>query len=274
MNENNHWLQSNFLMNIFNEVHLKINHAYFGRVPEFKGLNTLPINRLYLALETCGTIQWGKQKEINLTPGSITFMPYNIPLSYSFQPGKMIAFHFNIEIFPNSDLFYGERNCLQLHNQQICENVFETIKNCKNINDILSIQQNLILLSSKFLDKDFSFYSKHLGLIKKHKRLINYIDHNLDANLTVDSVATYLDFTRDQLSKSFKRDLGFPLKKYISHLIIRKASEQLLLNKSVKEVADELKFSSQFYFSRFFKKHTNISPSLYKVSIEHNVPVN
>ncbi|MCK4983073.1 MAG: helix-turn-helix domain-containing protein [Victivallaceae bacterium] len=33
---------------------------------------------------------------------------------------------------------------------------------------------------------------------------------------------------------------------------------------SVKETATKLKFSSEFYMSRFFKKHTGLSPSKYQ----------
>ncbi|NSW89572.1 MAG: helix-turn-helix transcriptional regulator [Firmicutes bacterium] len=49
-------------------------------------------------------------------------------------------------------------------------------------------------------------------------------------------------------------------------MIIHKAKEELLTsNSSIKEIAYKLKFSDEFYFSRFFKKHTGIPPSKYRI---------
>jgi len=40
-----------------------------------------------------------------------------------------------------------------------------------------------------------------------------------------------------------------------------------LTNKSVKEVAYELGYDDEYYFSRFFKKNVNISPQTYRETV-------
>ena len=51
---------------------------------------------------------------------------------------------------------------------------------------------------------------------------------------------------------------------YFTELKIKKAMELLSGGLSVKETAEELSYSSQFYLSSVFKKVTGITPSKYK----------
>jgi AraC-like DNA-binding protein len=39
------------------------------------------------------------------------------------------------------------------------------------------------------------------------------------------------------------------------------------LGQSVASVAEQLNFSDQFFFSKFFKRHTGINPSQYKIQL-------
>jgi AraC family transcriptional regulator, transcriptional activator of pobA len=40
-----------------------------------------------------------------------------------------------------------------------------------------------------------------------------------------------------------------------------------LTNKSVKEIAYDLGYGDEFYFSRFFKKNADVSPQLYRETV-------
>jgi AraC family transcriptional regulator, transcriptional activator of pobA len=51
----------------------------------------------------------------------------------------------------------------------------------------------------------------------------------------------------------------------ISERIIIEAKRELYLtNKSVKEIAFELGYSDEHYFSRFFKNNADVSPQMYR----------
>jgi AraC-like DNA-binding protein len=66
---------------------------------------------------------------------------------------------------------------------------------------------------------------------------------------------------QDVFSRKFTRELGLSPKAFVSRALVRKAS--LLLGgpgMTVKEAAGRLNFSSEYYFSRFFKQHTGLSP--------------
>jgi AraC-like DNA-binding protein len=50
-------------------------------------------------------------------------------------------------------------------------------------------------------------------------------------------------------------------------IIIEAKRELYLTNKTVKEIAYELGFNDEFYFSRFFKNNTEVSPQVYREKV-------
>ena len=248
---------------VFNDLNLNISHSNHGIIHQFKGRNTLPVNRIYVSLGECGFIEWNGKK-LMLKKNTITFMPYNIPLSYSFHQGLFVSFHFNIEFFPNIDLFSNHDECHQIIDRKLCLSILKSTKQSNSFKSILTLYNDLIHTCIKFLNPDLSTFSKKATLRNKHKKWLDYIHNNLDAQLTIEKVANECGLTRNQLSKSFNRDFGISLKKYMTQQLIRKASSQLFNYDSIKEVANSLNFSDEFYFSRFFKKHTHMSPSSFK----------
>ena len=65
-----------------------------------------------------------------------------------------------------------------------------------------------------------------------------------------------------------KKYFGKTLTEMIFERIIIEAKRELYLtSKSIREIAFELGFSDEFYFSRFFKNSTDISPSLYRETV-------
>lgn len=57
-------------------------------------------------------------------------------------------------------------------------------------------------------------------------------------------------------------------KKLLTERIIIEAKKELYLtNKTVKEIAHEMGYEDEYYFSRLFKKNVNISPQLYRTSV-------
>jgi AraC-like DNA-binding protein len=53
-------------------------------------------------------------------------------------------------------------------------------------------------------------------------------------------------------------------------IIIEAKRELYLTNKTVKEIAYELGFDDEFYFSRFFKNNTDVSPQMYREKVGFN----
>jgi len=70
-----------------------------------------------------------------------------------------------------------------------------------------------------------------------------------------------------QLFRLFKRELGLSPQQYIEQQRISCAKKLLSADRlTVKEVAAQVGFSNQLYFSRRFQKATGLSPTQYRVN--------
>ena len=90
--------------------------------------------------------------------------------------------------------------------------------------------------------------------------------------------AAMLAMTPDNFTKRSTRYFKKTPSKLIQERLILEAKKQLhLTRQSIKEIAYNLKFQDEFYFSRFFKKFTKISPHAFReqtgISIVADLPV-
>jgi len=80
--------------------------------------------------------------------------------------------------------------------------------------------------------------------------------------------AVLLSITPNALAKITKTHFNKTLTNLITERILIEAKRELYLtNKSIKEVAYELGYDDEYYFSRFFKKNVNISPQVYRETV-------
>lgn len=80
--------------------------------------------------------------------------------------------------------------------------------------------------------------------------------------------ADLLNIAPKSLAKITKQHFNKTLSAMISERIIIEAKRELYLtSKSVKEIAYELGFRDEFYFSRFFKTNADVSPQLYRNTV-------
>lgn len=96
----------------------------------------------------------------------------------------------------------------------------------------------------------------------KIEALLAHINKNLHKKITVDDLAEMVNLSPDYLAAQFKNMTGFTIIQYINQCRIDHA-KILLLNGElrIKDIASEVGFSDEFYFSKTFKKHEGISPA-------------
>lgn len=93
---------------------------------------------------------------------------------------------------------------------------------------------------------------------------------NFEKNLSVNEIAALIGTTEAKLNELSKLHTNKTAQNVVFGLIISEAKRLFNYEKlSVKEVAYALGFNDPFYFSNFFKKHTNISPKSYKEKVPH-----
>jgi len=103
------------------------------------------------------------------------------------------------------------------------------------------------------------------------QQLKNYIENNFRSLHSTKDYAALLHMTPNALTKLVKATSNKTPSALIAERIIIEAKRELYLSdKSVEEIALELGYDDPFYFSRFFKKQTNISPSIYRKTVVYN----
>ena len=98
-------------------------------------------------------------------------------------------------------------------------------------------------------------------------KFLEAVRANFEHNYTLSGFARMLNTTEAKLNEQSKFYTGRTAQNVIYGLIASEAKRLLTYQKlSVKEVAYQLGFNDPFYFSNFFKKHTNISPKNYQAA--------
>lgn len=97
------------------------------------------------------------------------------------------------------------------------------------------------------------------------------IEKNYKEKHTASDYAQMLHITTKALAKITKTHLNKTLSALISERIIIEAKRELYLtNKPVKQIAYELGYEDEYYFSRFFKTNTEVSPQIYRNTVGYD----
>ena len=92
-----------------------------------------------------------------------------------------------------------------------------------------------------------------------------YMHANLNKKITIDEVATHLNFSSSYVTALFRKATGYPILTYLTQLRMEEAKRLLLSDEyALQEISQMLGFENYNYFSRFFKKHAGLPPSDYK----------
>jgi YesN/AraC family two-component response regulator len=130
------------------------------------------------------------------------------------------------------------------------------------LKDILAIKHcgNMII---KAIIKFISNYkrSKNIDVVEKAKR---YIESNYMKEISLDELSQYVSMSTYYFSRIFSKIEGMSFREYLIKIRMEKAKNLLSHgDKSIKQVALEVGYIDQNYFSKAFKKYTNVSPKEY-----------
>ncbi len=97
--------------------------------------------------------------------------------------------------------------------------------------------------------------------ISRINRVIDYINENIDKELTLEKLAGVASFSQFHFHRLFKAMVGETLNQYIKRIRVEKAAAQLIANpkKSITEIAFDCGFSGSATFARVFKEFFRMS---------------
>lgn len=156
-------------------------------------------------------------------------------------------------------------------------NLTQTLNNTLASQDRLyarefTVSKLLLCIVSFFFDILFADAKNENQNTSRHEKIVVEFLHLLIQNLKkhrqVHFYAESMSLTNGYLSTTIKEATGYSPKEIIDKGIIMEIKRQLRSNKrNIKEIAEHLSFSDQYQLSKFFKKHTLLSPSTFRKNI-------
>lgn len=96
-------------------------------------------------------------------------------------------------------------------------------------------------------------------------KILSYIEANPNQNLTLERLAKELHYSKYYMARTFKKDTGMTLCKYIQGRRLEAAARELAETKRpVVEIALEAGYGSQQAFARAFRREYGCTPRTYR----------
>lgn len=102
-----------------------------------------------------------------------------------------------------------------------------------------------------------------------YNRVTTYLEEHLNSKVTIDQICRDNLVGRSQLQKIFRDRSGLGIIEYFSQMKITAAKQMIRTNRmNFTQISERLGYTSIHYFSRQFKKLTNMTPSEYASSVK------
>ena len=245
---------------------------------------TLQHHELIYTCDGRGSFRIG-DKQYPVKKGVLLYIPPNTP--YSIEVNEKIPSGFLTVHFSYADVVFSDgkwnvvetTSTLPLHPAQELQDAipveeqFQKLVDCWNAKlpgyefMTRTMLQQLLITITQTASKSSRNYAASL----KVEKIIQYMHQNLNGKITLSELAKFVQMTPFYMARTFKTATGYTIIEYFNKLKIDKSKELLIEgNKKVKEVARELGFVDEFYFSRMFKKAEGINPSEFSSKIVHD----
>lgn len=86
-------------------------------------------------------------------------------------------------------------------------------------------------------------------------------------DITLDEISRQTFYSKTFLNGIFKKNTGMPIMKYYNMLKIQEAKKLIRRNTPISVVASQLNFESATYFTKVFRRYTQMTPTAYKKTL-------
>jgi len=163
---------------------------------------------------------------------------------------------------------------LNLKSIEIIKNLIKDIQNCNNSNEFgneilkesLFIQL-MIFMNRLFLNSDKNIDIDDIKYDKTIEGVLNYINSNLENDLSIDTIASEFFISKYYLMRKFKSQIGSSIHNYVVQKRLILAKSLISEGLSMSAVCSRCGFNDYSSFVRAFKKVYGVSPSNYTPSI-------
>jgi AraC-like DNA-binding protein len=160
---------------------------------------------------------------------------------------------------PNSELWEKYKSlCINYNiDQEVLEKAFYQIKSTDI--DRINSAARIMDMSAKYIHSQKLVKLKEPQLLEK---IISFVEEYFNKPITIEDISKQFKFSSSYLRHIIKSNFKMSFTEYLMIKRIEKAKDLLEHgNIKINEVASQVGFQEQNYFSRVFKKHSGISPT-------------
>lgn len=128
-------------------------------------------------------------------------------------------------------------------------------KNIKASATLMNICASYLTLTGKVLSKNQT----------EEQKMLDYVTHHFRENFTDQEICEMFDISRTTYFTAVKKAFGMNKTEYFNKLRVDEAKKLLAsTHMTVREIAKDVGYNDQNYFTRIFKRHTGHSPLEYR----------
>ena len=226
------------------------------------------INSLHFLIRGEAVLDFEGERQL-LTAGDVFLIGNHVKCSWEYtKPSEEITLLFNVYIGSKDDIFNTLSRPLILHGQQRAATEASELFSENSGISLFSLHALCLRYIGDFLSQTPTDIDARIIAVKKYRDVFSYISDNLSAALTVDEIARRTGYSVSFFTKSFPKDNGITVKSYIHDKLMSEAEQLLIYSDfSIGSISDRLGFCEQGYFTRWFKRYKECSPTEYRTRI-------
>ncbi len=255
---------------ITNRFHLQLYHYARGTYPAADGsVTTMLVNRCLIPLGSTDAEESYVSDENHyypMRPGCAYFIPAFHKAGVKLTENmRFLSIQFLLDFYNGIDVFSSFRQIMEIEDPTITQRANEAFEIESPYQLAPRLHSVVFDFVSRIFEKtDVDKLNLDVLLLPSFQDL-NRLSETCTAATTVAELADLCGLCRDTFSRTFIRKNGISPKQFLNRCILHRAYTLLSAgDMKVNEVAKELHFTNEFYFSRFFKKHTGFSPKQFR----------
>ena len=205
----------------------------------------------------------------DLEPGQAWFLPGNTPVGrHCEEPSEVLFFKFHCEWLPGVDplLDWPGREPRRIGMIDPAEwRAWLEPERAVGVTNLLRLRCQLLSWLADAVPELDQVVSQHLTTHTQFTEVFRMIEKNLGAHLRLVDLAEAHGTGLTAFSDSFTRCTGMTPKEYLTRRINQEALQWVInTDLKMKEIAQKLRFSDEYYFSRYFQRLNGMPPSQYR----------
>lgn len=208
-------------------------------------------------------------RSIDIEPGMAYFLPGNTPVERRcLKKGRVLYLKFRCEWLPGVDplLDWAARTPMRIgtFNQHEWKALLNA-KSCADVNTLVKLHATVSGWMASILPPLDTLLGRHLETHARFTQVFSLVEEKLGADLRISELAKVHGTSLHAFSMAFSSSTRLSPKEYLNRRLNQEALQLVIGSElKIKEIAERLRFTDEFYFSRFFQKLNGVPPSRYR----------